>query len=146
MYLITPAPYSCMARFHKNMEIFQLAYDFSLDMNRMVDKFPDKEMDNIISQLRRAATSIPLNIAEGSVKKSDREFLNFLSHAYGSSKEVDVLLSMSKDLKYISEEDYNALFAKLDHLMAKLFSFMDNIESRFETKNKFFTKYASAEK
>ena len=103
-----------MARFHKNMEIFQLAYDFSLDMNRMVDKFPDKEMDNIISQLRRAATSIPLNIAEGSVKKSDREFLNFLSHAYGSSKEVDVLLSMSKDLNYISQDDYNILFGKLE--------------------------------
>lgn len=107
----------------------------------MLDKFPEKEKDNIISQMRRAVTSIPLNIAEGSVKKSSREFLNFLSYAYGSAKELDVLLSMSKDLDYISKEDYNALFSKLDKLMAKLFGFMENIESRFENKKKFFTKF-----
>jgi four helix bundle protein len=135
-----------MVRFYKNMEIFNLAYDFSLEINRIVDEFPEKEKGNIISQLRRAATSIPLNIAEGSVKKSDREFLNFLSHAYGSSKEVEVLLSMSKDLGYISNKDYKVLFAKLDQVMAKLFSFMENIESRFETKKKFFTKYENDKK
>jgi len=91
--------------------------------------------------MRRASTSIPLNIAEGSVKKSQREFLNYLSHAYGSGKELDVLLSMSKDLKYIAQKDYDVLFEKLDKLMAKLFGFMENIESRFETKKKFFTKF-----
>ena len=130
-----------MARLYKNMEIFQLSYDLSLDIHRLLDKFPEKEKDNIISQMRRAATSIPLNIAEGSVKKSNREFLQFLSYAYGSGKELDVLLMMSKDLDYISKKDYSALFEKLDKLMAKLFGFMENIESRFENKKKFFTKY-----
>ena len=130
-----------MARLYKNMEIFQLSYDLSLDIHRLLDKFPEKEKDNIISQMRRAATSIPLNIAEGSVKKSNREFLQFLSYAYGSGKELDVLLMMSRDLDYISKKDYDKLFAKLDKLMAKLFGFMENIESRFENKKKFFTKY-----
>ena len=123
------------------MEIFQLGYDLAIDIHKMLDKFPDKEKDNIISQMRRASTSIPLNIAEGAVKKSDREFLNFLSHSYGSAKELDVLLSMSKDLNYISQKDYNLLFGKLDKLMAKLFGFMKNIEARFENKKRFFTKY-----
>jgi len=130
-----------MARLYRNMEIFQLGYDLSLDIHRLLDKFPDKEKDNIISQMRRAVTSIPLNIAEGSVKKSQREFLNFLSYAYGSAKELDVLLSMSKDLGYITKKDYDALFGKLDKLMAKLFGFMENIESRFENKKRFFTRY-----
>ena len=130
-----------MARLYKNMEIFQLSYSLSLDIHRLLDKFPEKEKENIISQMRRAATSIPLNIAEGSVKKSQREFLNFLSYAYGSAKELDVLLSMSKDLNYISKKDYDAIFNKLDKLMAKLFGFMENIESRFENKKKFFTKF-----
>jgi four helix bundle protein len=130
-----------MARLYKNMEIFQLGYQLSLDIHRLLDKFPEKEKDNIVSQMRRASTSIPLNIAEGSVKKSQREFLNFLGYAYGSAKELDVLLSMSKDLKYISKKDYDVLFEKLDKLMAKLFGFMQNIESRFETKKKFFTKF-----
>src|SRR3989339_1770519 len=105
-----------MARLFRNMEIFQLSYDLAIDIHKLLDKLPDKEKDNIISQMRRAVTSIPLNIAEGSVKKSYREFLNFLSYAYGSAKELDVLLSMSKDLKYIPEKDYTLLYEKLDKL------------------------------
>ena len=130
-----------MARLFKNMEIYQLGYDLAIDIHKLLDRFPEKERDNIVSQMRRAVTSIPLNIAEGSVKKSYREFLNFLSYAYGSAKELDVLLSMSKDLNYISEKEHNELFSKLDKLMAKLFGFMENIESRFEKKKKFFTKF-----
>lgn len=123
------------------LDIFQLSYDLALDIHKLLDKFPEKEKDNINSQMRRAATSIPLNIAEGSVKKSYKEFLNFLSYSYGSAKELDVLLSMSKDLKYISKKDYDILYNKLDRLMAKLFGFMKNIEARFENKKRFFTKY-----
>jgi len=130
-----------MARLYKNMEIFQLSYDLAIDIHKLLDKFPEKEKDNIISQMQRAVTSIPLNIAEGSTKKSYKAFLQFLSYAYGSAKELDVLLSMSKDLGYITKKDYDLLFKKLDKLMAKLFGFMKNIESRFEDKKKFFTKY-----
>jgi four helix bundle protein len=130
-----------MARLYKNMEIFQLSYALAIDIHKILDKFPEKEKDNIVNQMRRAATSIPLNIAEGSVKKSFKGFLTFLEYAYGSAKELDVLLSMSKDLKYISKKDYDSLFKKLDKLMAKLFGFMKNIESRFEKKKRFFTGY-----
>lgn len=130
-----------MSRMYKNMEIFKLSYDLAIDIHKILGKFPEKERDNIASQMRRSATSIPLNIAEGSVKKSNREFLSYLSHAYGSAKELDVLLSMSKDLGYITKKDYESLFSKLDKLMAKLFGFMNNIESRFESKKRFFTKY-----
>jgi len=111
---------------YKNMEVFQLSYALAIDVHKMLDKFPEKENDNIKSQIRRSVTSIPLNIAEGSVKKSDREFLSYLSHAYGSAKELEVLLSMSKDLKYISQEEHNGLFKKLDKVMAKLFGFVGN--------------------
>ena len=130
-----------MARLYKNMEIFQLAYSLAIDIHKMLDRFPEKEKDNITSQMRRAVTSIPLNIAEGSTKKSYREFLNFLGYAYGSAKELNVLLSMSKDLNYLTQKDYDNLFSKLDKLMAKLFGFMKNIESRFENKKRFFSKY-----
>ena len=130
-----------MARLYKNMEIFQLSYALAIDIHKILDKFPTKEKENIVSQMRRAVTSIPLNIAEGSVKKSYKGFLTFLEYSYGSAKELDVLLSMSKDLGYISKKDYNILFNKLDKLMAKLFGFMKNIEARFENKKRFFIKY-----
>ena len=115
-----------MARLYKNMEIFQLGYALALDIHRILDKFPEKEKDNIASQMRRAATSIPINMAEGAVKKSYREFLNFLSYSYGSCKELGVLLMMSKDLGYISQKEYDDLFRKLDKVMAKLFGFVKN--------------------
>ena len=130
-----------MARLYKNMEIFQLSYKFSIEINKLLDTFPDKEKDNIITQMRRAGTSIPLNIVEGSAKKSPREFLQFLSYSYGSCKELDVLLMMSRDLDYITNDKYEKLFNKLDTLMSKLFGFMKNIESRFENKKRFFTRY-----
>lgn len=130
-----------MARLYRNMEIFQIGYDLVLDVYQILEKLPEKERDNIASQMKRAATSIPLNIAEGSVKKSQKEFLNYLGYAYGSAKELDVLLSLSKDLKYITQKDYDLLFRKLDKLMAKLFGFMENIESRFENKKRFFTRF-----
>ncbi|MBS3130919.1 four helix bundle protein [Candidatus Woesearchaeota archaeon] len=131
-----------MARLYKNMEIFKLGYGFCLEVYKILDNLPEKEKDNLTSQLRRAATSIPVNIAEGSVKKSYREFLNFLNYSYGSCKEIDVLLMMCYDLGYINKKEYDKIFSKLDELMAKLFSFMKNIESRFEDKKRFFTKFA----
>ena len=113
-----------MARLYKNMEIFQLSYTLSIDINKILDKFPEKEKDNITDQMRRAATSVPLNMAEGAVKKSPREFLNFLSHSYCSAKELDVLLLMSRDLNYIIKKQYLDFFNKLDKLITKIFGFM----------------------
>ncbi len=58
------------------MEVYHLAYDFVLEIYKILDKFPDYEKNNITSQLRRASVSIPLNIAEGAVKASRREFFH----------------------------------------------------------------------
>ena len=63
---------------YKKLEIWRLAYDFVLDIYRAVEKFPKYEENNITSQLRRAATCLPLNIAEGSGERSYRIFLNYL--------------------------------------------------------------------
>ncbi len=130
-----------MARLYKNMEVFQLSYELAIDIHNILDKFPERLQDNVTNQMRRAVTSIALNIAEGSTKKSNKVFLNFMSTAYGSAKELDVLLSMSKDLGYITKEEYERLFKKLDKTMAKLFGFMKHLESKFEKKKRFFTRH-----
>jgi len=132
-----------MARLYKNMEVFQLGYSLTVEVIKISGKLPSSEKDNIASQLRRAVTSIPVNIAEGSAKKSQKEFLNYLSHAYGSAKEVEVLLMLCKDLGYISIKTFSSVHDDLDMLMAKLFGFMENIEGRFEGNKRFFTKYKS---
>jgi len=133
-----------MARLYKNINVWHLGYGFVLKIYKLTEKFPKEEINNLISQMRRAATSIPLNIAEGSTKRSHKEFLNFLSYAYGSAKELEVLLMLSKDLKYITNDEYEKAEKELDSLMAKLFLFISNIEKRINDKKyNFFRKFKS---
>ena len=129
-----------MARFYNNMDIYKLSYNFVFDVYTITKTFPKSEDNNLIWQMRRAAVSIPINIVEGSTRHSEKAFLNFLTYAYGSVKELGVLLSLSKDLGYIDEKKYADISKKLDEMTAKLFKFMSNIEKR--TPYGFFRKYA----
>lgn len=74
----------------------------------------------MISQIRRAATSIGLNIAEGRGRKTDKEFVNFLSIVFGSCSEVEYVLLLSKDLDYISEDKHQELYNKLSEIKRML--------------------------
>lgn len=129
-----------MARLYANMEIYKLAYDFVFDIYNLTKNFPEDENNNLTWQMRRAAVSIPINIVEGSTRHSEKAFLSFLTYSYGSTKELEVLLSLSKDLGYINQNHYSAAHEKLDELMAKLFKFMSNIEKK--TPYGFFRKYS----
>ena len=131
-----------MARNYKNIQVYHLAYQFVLDVYQKSKNFPKEELHNITSQLRRASVSIPLNIAEGSAKASDREFAYFLNVSYASAKEVEVLLYLCHDLKYLSKQDSELLLFKLDELNAKLYLFLRNVESRVKSpKRQFFQKF-----
>ena len=117
-----------MARNFKNLEVWKLSYDLTLDIYKILEKFPDSERDNINSQIKRAATSIPLNITEGCSRHSKKAFLQFLMYAYGSAKELEVLLMLSKDLNYISKDEFDDTYEKIDKLSRKLFVFLNNVE------------------
>jgi four helix bundle protein len=131
-----------MARLYKNIRAYHLAYQFTLDIYDVTDTFPKSERNNLISQLRRAAVSIPLNIAEGSAKASHKEFTYFLNVAYGSAKEIEVLLSLSYDLGFLNKKEYDQLDNQLDELNAKLYLFIRSIESRIKSNRyQFFKKF-----
>src|SRR3989338_9668733 len=119
-----------MTRNYQDMEIFQLAYKFVITLYPYVDKFPDDEHPNLVIQMKRSAVSMPSNIAEGSSRRTDREFLNFLGYTLGSAKELEVSLNLSKDLRFLKEKEYALLYDDLQKLIAKLLLFMRNIEQR----------------
>src|SRR3989344_6686502 len=133
-----------MPRMHKKIEIYNLGYNFVFEIYKITKDFPEIENNNLSSQMRRAAVSIPLNIAEGSTRHSEKAFLSFLTYAYGSTKELEVLLHLSKDLNYVSAEKFSQTYKKLDELMAKLFKFMENVENR--TPYEFFRKFSGQRK
>ena len=95
---------------YKDLRIYQKSYELGLKVHLLTQKYPEYERYEIGSQLRRAAISIPLNIAEGYGKKeSEADFKRFLKMALGSNNEVGVLLDMSKDLGYINESTHKEL-------------------------------------
>lgn len=118
-----------MVRNFYNLEVWNLGYELTLELYKLTENFPEHERGNVISQIRRAALSIPLNIAEGSTRNSKKAYLQFLQYAYGSARELEVLISISKDLKYITEEDFNLFYEEIDKLSKKLFVFIKKINN-----------------
>ena len=97
-------------RSYEDLEVYRRSYKLALDIHRISHTLPKSERYELSSQIRRAATSIPLNIAEGYGRKdSEAEFKHFLRNSLGSCNEVQVLLDMLKDLKYIPEDLYYSL-------------------------------------
>jgi len=129
-----------VARNYKKYVVYQKGYQLALDLYRLTEKFPAHEEDNLISQIRRAATSIPVNIEEGSAKKSSKEFLYFLNVAYASAKELAVLLDMSKDIGYIKKDVHRKISDQIDNFNKKIFLFIRHVEQE-HIGSKFFQKY-----
>jgi len=99
---------------YHDLKVWQDAMELTLRIYRMTRKFPAEEMYGLSAQLRRAAVSIASNIAEGKGRSSDRELLQFLSHARGSLYEVQTQLQIAKSLGYLTEPDYQDLAQAVD--------------------------------
>ena len=125
---------------YKKLDIWHLSYNFTLKVYRLLDMLPASEKDNISQQLKRASTSIPIVIAEGSARRSIKEFRNFVNMAFGSAKEVDVLLMLCKDLKYIDDDTYDTYHEDIDKLLRKIFLYMKFLDEKVNQKYAVFNK------
>ena len=98
-----------MAFSFKDIIAWQKSYDFVLLVYKATKKFPDFEKHGLSSQFQRAAVSIVANIAEGSKKLSKADKLRMMNIAQGSLEECRCYVMLSKDLEYISQEEYDNL-------------------------------------
>ncbi len=89
--------------FH-DLRVWQEAINFTEEIYRMTMDFPKHELYGLTSQMRRAAVSVPSNIAEGKGHRSNPEFVRFLFHARGSLLELQTQILIAKRLQYLSEE------------------------------------------
>ena len=94
---------------YREYDVFVCAQDLVRSVYAATKPFPSGERYGLTSQVRRAAVSIPANIAEGSGRGSDRDFARFLRIAIGSANEVEYLLQLSKDLGFLPEETHQDL-------------------------------------
>lgn len=93
----------------KKLMVWEKAHKVTLEVYRATEGFPATERYALTSQLRRAAYSVPTNIAEACGRNTDAEFARFLDIAMGSACEVEYLLLLSKDLGYLTLNDYTRL-------------------------------------
>jgi len=98
-----------MLKNYKELRVWQKAYDLCLEIYRITRAFPAEERYGLTSQMRRAAVSIPSNIAEGYGRKTTREYVQSLYTAYGSTCELETQVLLSGDLGYIKAETLKEL-------------------------------------
>lgn len=104
----------------RKLSVWEKAMNFIEDIYKSTDKFPSKEIYTLTSQLRRAALSIAMNIAEGSGSDSDKEFNRYLNISLKSSYEVICGIEIANRLQYLSEKESNVLTEKCEELSAML--------------------------
>lgn len=92
-----------MQRF-QNLKVWQRSHTLVLGIYRLTAHFPPEERYGLTAQLRRAAVSVPTNIAEGSKRRSSQDYARFLNLAEGSIAEVEYLLLLSRDLRFAAEK------------------------------------------
>lgn len=97
---------------HKDLDVWKKSVDFVTDLYKVTQDFPKEELYGLTSQMRRAAISIPSNIAEGSARQGNKELVQFLCIALGSAVELDTQLNIARNLTYINEEKIYSMYVK----------------------------------
>ncbi|MDK9700558.1 MAG: four helix bundle protein [bacterium] len=100
----------------RELRVWKLSMDLAIFTYKITQKYPKHELFGLSSQMRRAAVSIPSNIAEGFGRQSTKEYLHHLSFAQGSISELETQIELSFRLTYIDEANYVALLELCDHV------------------------------
>ena len=105
----------------EDLRVYQLSFKLALQIHQLTQNFPEYERYELGRQLRKAAVSIPLNIAEGYGRQSAKaEFKHFVRNALGSSNEVIVLLNLAKELGYVQDDELIKQYDELGKQLYKL--------------------------
>jgi len=124
--------FSCVSDF-KKLHVWQKAHALSLCVDRVCKQIRGSRYASLRSQLFRAATSIPANIAEGRRQESEKEFARFLRYALNSSSELEYHLILGHDTKAISEDDFRSLVTQTIRVRKMLYALLKCLSSTDRT-------------
>jgi len=108
------------SRSYKDLEVWQVSLELVKAIYQITAKFPSPERFGLTQQIRRAAISIPSNVAEGQFRNSSKEFKQFLSIALGSAAELETQLIIGREINYLSVEESTFLLKILERIMKML--------------------------
>jgi four helix bundle protein len=118
-----------MGASYRDLIAWRKAMDLVTDIYRVTQAFPRDELYGLTNQLRRAAVSVPSNIAEGQARFSPKEFHHFLGHARGSLVEIETQLTIAQNLGYLAPNQTQPLFDKASELGKVLNGLIASIKS-----------------
>ena len=113
----------------KELEIWKRSHKLTVDIYRATQKFPKEEIYGLTSQIRRAVSSIPTNIAEGCGRRTNAELANFLNIASGSASEVEYELLLAKDINYLTDIQYQQFAKEVREIRSMLAAYMRTLTS-----------------
>lgn len=111
----------------RKLIVWQLSIQFVEQIYSLTAKFPNEEKYGLTSQILRSAVSIPSNIAEGSSRNSQKDFVRFLSIAIGSSFELETQLLIAHKINLIENDSYSEIAQNLNQIQATLNSYKSKI-------------------
>ncbi len=112
----------------KELNSWKEAKDLSVLVYKLTSSFPSSEIYGITSQIRRAAVSIPSNIAEGAGRNSNKDFSRFIAIALGSTFELETQLLIAFEIDYIDNKNYTELLEKLNKTQKMLVNFQKHLK------------------
>lgn len=112
----------------RQLQVWKKSHELVLDIYTITSKFPKNELFGLTSQIRRASSSIPTNIAEGCGRGSDADFCRFLQISMGSASETEYELQLAHDLGYLDDAVYESLNRKVIEVKRMLSSLIVKIK------------------
>ncbi|OGZ03743.1 MAG: four helix bundle protein [Candidatus Lloydbacteria bacterium RIFCSPHIGHO2_01_FULL_41_20] len=118
-------------RGYKDLIVWQKAINLVVLVYKLTNSFPQAEVYGITAQLRRAAISIPSNIAEGSKRGTKKDFSHFLNITIGSGAELETQIEIAKKLKFGNQEDYK----DVDYILSEIMKMLTTMIAKLKTNN-----------
>lgn len=112
----------------RELLVWQRSINLVVKVYEVTREFPKEEKFNLVSQMQRAATSIPSNIAEGAGRNTNSLFKHFLTIAIGSSHELETQIIISKQLSYINEDNCGVILAELNSIQKMLYALHNSLQ------------------
>jgi four helix bundle protein len=123
-----------MSGTYADLEVWQAAVKLAIQIYELTARFPKAEMFGLTSQLRRAAVSIPSNVAEGKGRSSDKELVQFLCHSRGSLFEIQTQLTIAAQLEYTNPEEIRLVRTESSRVAQMLNGLIRSVRPRPEPK------------
>lgn len=119
---------------HHQLEVWKRSFALVKDLYLLTNGFPVDEKFGLIAQIKRAAVSVPTNIAEGSARNSSKEFLHFLYIALGSLTELETLLLLSQNLNFVTNELVGVHLSEIETITKLLLGLIKSVKNKLAEK------------